>query len=360
MTDRSAIRPARPAASRRAVLAGGVAAAGALTLGFPAIVRAQTRTIVTTLFGGIYEQNYRKAVLDPFTARTGARFVIRYGAANEWLTNAIANKDNPEIDLPFLSLPVAMRAITLPDLFLDLTPQMIPNLRDIDPFFYDAYNRKAVGFNYVENGVAYRTDKVSQPPVSWKGLWEPRFRGQLLLPDLSGGYLYELVVIAAQLHGGSETNLEPGFAALKALAPHVYRWFRSPNEAMNLLQRAEASVASIGSSRAYALKDGGTPVEFTVPREGAPVGILSFHVPQKARNRDLLLEFVNWALSKEAQTAFGNAMVSGMSNRTVQLDPPVAARVVPLDKLLRLNWQEIAPRMSQIADRMRRDVFTQR
>jgi len=359
-TPASASPLAAARTSRRRLLAGGAAIAGTLVGGFPGLVRAQNRTIVTTLFGGIYERNYRKTVLEPFTARTGTQFVIRYGSPTEWLTNAIANKDHPEIDLPFLALPVAMRAIKIPDLFMDLTPAQIPNLAKIDPLFYDAYDRKAVGFNYVENGLAYRTDKVSQPPRSWKDLWEPRFRGQLLLPDLAGGYLYELVVIAAKLHGGSETNLEPGFAALKALAPHVYRWFRSPNEAMSLLQRGEASVASIGSSRAYALKDGGAPVEFVVPTEGAPVGILSFHIPLKARNRELLLEFVNFALSTEAQTAFGNAMVSGVGNKEVRLAPPVAARVVPLNRLLRLNWQEIAPRMNEIAERMRRDVFTAR
>src|SRR5688572_23295074 len=96
--------------SRRNFIAGSVAAAGAIT-GFPAIVRAQSKTIVTTLYGGAYEENYRKIVLDPFSAKTGAQFVIKYGSADEWLNNSLINRANPEIDLPFLSLPVAMRAI---------------------------------------------------------------------------------------------------------------------------------------------------------------------------------------------------------------------------------------------------------
>lgn len=339
---------------RRQVLAA-AAAVGALAA--PPQARAQTRTIVTTLFGGVYEQNYRRHVLEPFTARTGARFQIRYGSPTEWYTSALVNRDDPEIDLPFLSLPLAMKAIGTTGVFLDITPEMVPNLRDVDPFFYDAYDRKAIGFNYVENGLAYRGDRVQPAPAAWADMWDPRFRGQLLLPDIAGGYFYELVVIAARLHGGSETNLEPGYQALRRLRPNVFRWFRSPNELPALLQRGEATVASMGGARAWQLKDAGTPVEFVIPREGAPVGILSFHIPARARNRDLLLAFVDHAMSVEVQTAFGNGMQSGMANRRVQLAADVAPRVAPLDRLLRLDWRQIEPRMNEMAERMQREVI---
>ena len=120
------------------------AAAGLIT-GFPAIVRAQSKTIVTTLFGGAYEEHYRRIVLDPFAAAHGVEFVIKYGSADEWLNNAIVNRNDPEIDLPFLSLPVAMRAIRVPDLFLELTPNDVPNLADVHPIFRDVYeNRPSV------------------------------------------------------------------------------------------------------------------------------------------------------------------------------------------------------------------------
>lgn len=348
----------RSVRARRDVLAIG-ATAGAM-LAAPAQVRAQTRTIVTTLFGGVYEQNYRRFVMDPFTQKTGARFQIRYGSPTEWLTSTLINRDDPEIDLPFLSLPVAMKALTNPGVFLDITPEMVPNLRDVDPFFYDAYDRNAVGFNYVENGLAYRSDRVAPPPAAWADMWDPRFRGQLVLPDIAGGYFYELIVIAAKLNGGSETNLEPGYQALRRLRPNVFRWFRSPNEVPALLQRGEATVASLGGARAWAIKDGGAPVDFVIPREGAPVGILSYHVPAKVRNRDLILAFIDHAMSVEVQTAFGNGMQSGMANRRVQLAPDVAPRVAPLDRLLRLDWKLIEPRMGEMAERMQREVITGR
>jgi putative spermidine/putrescine transport system substrate-binding protein len=341
------------AMTRRSALLGSSAG----LLGFPAILRAQDKTIVTTLFGGIYEQRYRKHVLEPFERKRGVKFVIKYGSPNEWLTSAMVNRDDPEIDLPFLSLPVAMKAIKTNGIFLDLTPAMIPHLRDVEPAFYDVYERKAVGFNYVDNGLVYRHDLVKEPPTSWKELWDPRFKNQLILPDISGGFFHETVVIAALLHGGSETNLEPGYEALKRLKPNIVRWYKSPNEVSGILQRGEAAMAGSGSARAYAMKDGGMPVNFTVPKEGAPVGVLSYHVPIKARNRELLLAFIDFALALEQQTGFGNEMQSGMVNRSFKPDPAIADRIVPHAKLWRLNWPVIEPKMTEIAERMQRDVI---
>src|SRR5689334_3347605 len=104
-THPSSGRPTRRAALK---LAAGLGA----TLAAPPLVRAQTKTIVTTGFGGIYEERFRRHVLTPFEAKTGAKFVYKYGSPDEWLTNAIVNRNDPEIDLPFLSLPVAMKALS--------------------------------------------------------------------------------------------------------------------------------------------------------------------------------------------------------------------------------------------------------
>jgi putative spermidine/putrescine transport system substrate-binding protein len=339
--------------SRRAMLAG-----AGVTLFCPAIVRAQSKTIVTTGFGGIYEERYRKHVLQPFEEKTGAKFVFKYGSPDSWLTSAIANREDPEIDLPFLSLPVAMKALRTKGVFLPLSPDAMPNLRDIASPFYDTYDRMAVGFNYVDTGIAYRSDMVSKVPTKWADLWDPAYQNQLMMSDVAAGFAYEQIAIAAMLNGGSASNLDPGFAALKRLRPNIARWYKSPNEVGMGLERKEAAIAVAGSFRTYAMQDAGLPVKFAIPEEGAPVGVLSFHVPANARNRDLLMEFVDFACSPTPQTGFGNEMQSGMTNTKVVLRPEVAARTVSIDRLLRLDWRLIEPQMSKLAERLQREVIS--
>ena len=53
--------------------------------------------------------------------------------------------------------------------------------------------------DYVANGIAYRTDMVDRPPKSWKDLWEPAYKGKLIIPDINAVGIWEMLVISARL-----------------------------------------------------------------------------------------------------------------------------------------------------------------
>ena len=336
-------------------LMGASAAAGA-AIGAPAILRAQAKTLVTTGYGGLHEKWFRTAVIEPFEKQTGAKIQFKYGAAGEWLTSSIANKEYPEIDVPMLSLPVAMRAITLEGIFLDLDPARIPNTADVDPMFFDLYRRRAVGFNYGDFGICYRSDKLAAAPGSWRDLWDPAHVGKLLLPDITAGAVLEVIVIAALVHGGSEANLEPGWAALKQLKPNVLRFFKNNTEPVGLYERAEAQIGAWFSARTYAIQDSGVPMGYVIPREGAPVGVLSFHIARNTKVRDLAYEFVNFALSKEAQESFGNGVEYGPCNVKAELKGRARERVPPANRLMRIDWPKLQPQIAAMQQRWQREI----
>jgi putative spermidine/putrescine transport system substrate-binding protein len=340
--------------NRRGLLAAG-AAAGALA-GAPAIVRAQTRTLVTTGYGGLHEKWFRTAVIEPFEKQTGARVQFKYGAAGEWLTSSIANRDEPEIDVPMLSLPVAMRAISIDGIFLDLDPARIPNAADVDPMFFDLYRRRAIGFNYGDFGICYRADRVTPAPASWKDLWNPAHAGKLLLPDITAGAVLEVIVVAALVHGGGVADLEPGWQALKRLKPNVLRFFKNNTEPVGLFERAEAQIGAWFSARAYAIKDSGVPMDYVIPSEGAPVGVLSFHIARNTRVRDLAYEFVNFALSKQAQETFANGVEYGPCNVKAELTGRAKERVPKASQLMRIDWPRLQPQIPAMQQRWQREI----
>jgi len=330
------------------VAAGGIA-------GFPAVVRAQSRTLVTTGYGGLHERHFRPAVIEPFEKLTGAKVEIKYGAPG-WLPSAIVNRNNPEIDVAFLPLPIAMKAIQTRGVFLDLTPELIPNLAEIPPIFYDEYDRKAVGFNYAAYGIGYRTDIVKPAPVSWAELWNPAYAGKVVLPDITAGYFHESIILTSLANGGSQTDLDLAFDVLKKLKPALLRIYKTSAEPVPLFQRGECVIGGFGSGRTYETKDTGAAVDFVSPKEGAPVGVLSFHVARNTRKRDLALQYVNYALSREAQEAFCNAIEYGPCNRTAELRGRALERVPPLDKLLRIEWSLVNPLMQVMEERWLKEI----
>src|SRR5258708_2218591 len=171
--------------SRRDVLAGSGALSVALCLPKPG--EAAT-TIVSTIFGGKFEEVYRATIVEPFRKKFGHDVTLKLGSGAQWLTSAIVSKAQPEIDVLWLAFPESIKAIN-EDLAIELLPAELPNLNDVEPIWYDTYRRKGVGLDYASFGIAYRTDRITTPPTSWTDFWKPEFKGRLAMPDLtaSGG-----------------------------------------------------------------------------------------------------------------------------------------------------------------------------
>jgi putative spermidine/putrescine transport system substrate-binding protein len=339
--------------TRRSVLA----STGAVTLAVaaPCIAEAQSKRLVSTIFGGKFEEVYRKAVIDPFTKKTGVEVVLKYGNGSQWLTSAIVNKDNPEIDVLWLAYPESVRAIA-EGLCMELSPTDIPNLKDVAPVWYDGYRKQGVGFDYAAFGIAYRTDMVKEAPTSWQDLWKPEFKGKISIPDITASGGYETLVLAAGLNGGSAANIEPGFEALKRLRPNVRKFYKSNPEATQMLQRGEVAVCAWFSGRAWDLADGGTPVSWVAPKEGALVGMVSYHIPHGAKDKEICKALINQAISVESQELFCNEMQYGPVNTKAKLSGKAVERVPPLDKLILTDWFSVVPNAGPWLDRFNRDV----
>ena len=86
-------RPDNKTLTRREVLTG--AAALTVSVVVPGVADAATPTLVSTIFGGRFEKEYRKAIADPFEKEHGVEVVLNYGNAGQWLTNAMVNQPNP-------------------------------------------------------------------------------------------------------------------------------------------------------------------------------------------------------------------------------------------------------------------------
>jgi len=339
---------------RRSALMG--AGATAISIFAPQMARGQTKGLVSTVYGGNWEQQYRKWVVEPFEKETGAKVTLKLGAPSEWFTNAVVNKNRPEIDLLLLPYPDSLRAV-IDDIGLELKESEIPNLKDVVPHWWDQYNRKAVGLDYVSYGISYRTDLIKTAPTSWADMWNPEYVGKLSLPSANQPSVWQLIVVAAKIHGGSETNLDPGFKALAKLKGNVRKYFRSQPETVQLLETGDAPVVMMGTDfSTYAMADAGKPVKFVIPKEGACAGIVSYHIAKNSANAALCRQFVNHALGKRPQEGFCSGIGAGPVNKTAELSGPAKERVPRLSSLLIFDWMKVVPQMPAILDRWNREI----
>lgn len=348
MNDKPSLRP-----SRRTVLKG---TAATLSVGFASPLLAQSNGIVSTVLGGVFEREYRKAVVEPFTKETGIQVNLKRGGPGEWATSALINRRKPEIDLLFLPYPENVRVV-LDDLCSPLTEADIPNLKNVHPVFYQQFRGAGVGMDYVANAIAYRTDMITTPPKSWKDLWNPEYKGKLIIPDINAIGIWEMLVIAARMHGGDEGNMEPAFKALKELKPNVRKFYKSSVDLQQQLESGEAAIAAVTpSNRAYDMIDAGKPIKYVIPTEGASMGMVSFHIAKNSPNVDACKKFINFALTKKPQEDFGNGMNAGATAKYAVLDAKTQSRVPPVDSMMAFDWFKLVPQMGALAERWNREI----
>lgn len=341
---------------RRHFVAGAGAAAATLTIGIAAPARAAGGSIVSTVFGGVYEREYRKAITDPFEKATGIKTQLKLGSSAEWLTSSLVNRRSPEIDVLLLPYPDNVRAV-MENVGMELTEADIPNIADVDPVWIKQWHGQGVGLDYVSYGIAYREDLVPKPITSWKDLWDPALKGKVTLPAIGVFGSWETIVLAARLNGGSEDNLAPAFPALHALRPNVRQFFRSGVDIANLLSSGESwAVGMTTHIPAYALIDAGKPVKYVIPSEGGMVGAVSYHIARNSPNAALCKQFVNFALSVPTQEAVCNGLVAGPTNTKAVISPATRERVPTLDKLQLFDWFKVVPQMPALTERWNREV----
>jgi len=337
-----------PNLSRRQLLAG---SAGLIAAGLAKPSFAADSGFVTTVFGGVYEREYRKHFVQPFTAATGIDVNLKLGSSGEWLTNAKVNRRNPEIDMLLLPFPDSIRA-TIENLSIPLSADDIPNLKDVPPPYFDAYKRTGVAISLVGYGIAYRNDLVQKPINDYEDLWDPSLAGKVAIPEIGVFGSWEFLVQTAKLAGGSEDNLEPAFAKLKALKPNIKQFVKSGADVVSLLGSGEAWVCPMQTNISpYALIDAGKPVTFFFPKSGAMAGAASLHIVKNSKSVEQCKKFINFALSKEAQEGFCNGVVALPTNSKAEVDPKIAARVPKRDQLHLVDWAKIVPQTSELTEK---------
>jgi putative spermidine/putrescine transport system substrate-binding protein len=338
---------------------------GALRLGVAVPLAARSRlayaetVLNVTVYGGSFEDGWRKAVIEPFErAHPGVKVSISQGLTFQAAALMRAQKDDVKVDVVMMD-EVAATQVAAEGLSVPLSEKFVPNLTGLYPEFSVPGNGYAkVGFSSLI--IAYNNQKVTPAPQSWADFWKPSFSGKIAIPniDTATGLLFFLAI--NEMNGGSLDNVEPGFAAMKKLKPSVVAFTEQHAQVAQLLTGGDITMIPWASDRAVGLEKTGVPVSSLIPKEGSFIGEQTLSIAKGTKTLDTALAYVDFALSPEAQA--GNAkytFISPVSSRTV-LDPETA-RVVPngaasVRLLRRPDWKSVNERRAQWIERWNREV----
>ena len=338
------------ALGRRAILAGaaGVAFAGTA----PAFAQAQfrNRELVSSSFGGPGMEILQRVVFDQFDRATGARSTQVPLLSAQAFARMRAEKDSPQLDMYMFSggqeVTAKAEGLTQPIAGAARMSEIPAQLRDPDGHW--------LVWGVIAEGILYRTDKIAQPPTSYRDFFRPELAGHVAFPHITNGYGMDFLVMLARMEGGGEANIAPGFEAMKRLRGATI--FRAPSDVQTLFSQGDIWIMPYDAASAVRTARMGLPIAFATPREGAPAVFLTACIAKNTRNADMAAAVIDRMLSPESQVAVAREVVWGPSNPTVQLPPDIAATVARPDQLAVLDRDTINAKRSEWTERWNREI----
>jgi putative spermidine/putrescine transport system substrate-binding protein len=338
--------------TRRNLMAG-LMALGATGFVAPAWAQPkfQGKSLVSQGFGGPTQDIIQKIVFDTLDAAMGSKSTqvpLQSAAA---FARMRAEAAAPQIDMYQFSGGQEVLAAS-EGLSADLGP--LPNLADVPAKMRDPGN-KWVTFAVIAEGILYRTDKVKTPPRSYKDFMRPEFDGHIAFPTITNGYGTDFLVMLARAMGGSETNIDPGFAAMAKFAANA-TIFKAASEVPQLFAQGDAWIIPYDSTSAKRCKDAGLPVAFVAPEEGSVASACSVCVSAKAPDLDLAREAVNHFMSVECQTAIAEQLQWAPTNGKVKLPDALAQQLPRPDQLATLDSKTMTEQRPKWTERWNREI----
>jgi putative spermidine/putrescine transport system substrate-binding protein len=313
-----------------------------------------TGELVFSVYPGSFQDNYVKAVAEPFMAENPGVTITYVNDASSAavLAHLTAEKSNPTIDVAVMDLGVA-RTGYVQGMLANLDPTLVPNLGEIVPeaqianLFPTVKGVENAGAAFTLDSVAlmYNADKVSKAPTAWNDLWtRADANGTIAIfgaPHLESGV--GLTVIATKMAGGDyKKSIDPGIALLSTLSPRVQTWAPVP-DSYTAVANGSASYGVGFNARAQLLSQQTKGViEAVLPKEGTTLQINTLNLVKGAPHPALAQAFINYALSAKAQESFSNLMPYAPTNSNAKLsagvlatipaaDPNLKSRIIDLD-----------------------------
>jgi putative spermidine/putrescine transport system substrate-binding protein len=288
-----------------------------------------------------FQQLFIDQIVPAFSTKYHAPAEYAGGNSTDQIARMVAGRGNPLSDVFITDDGPMYRAI---ELGLCGKIEGLPAADLIDTARYK--DDRAVGFGVLSGGISYNTKYFAEhgwsPPTSWDDLMSSHFHGLLAFPPANSTWGVQGLVMLARTHGGSETNMEPGFAAMKDVARNVVAF--DLIRTSDMFQTGQIVVAVTPSAMTKSLMDTGFPVDYVYPKEGAPMVLVSACPIARPDALPAAQAFIQYLLSPDVQLLLALKLAHAPVNKRTEL-PTSVGKTMPIGenaaRVITLDWTTI-------------------
>ena len=299
-------------------------------------LRGLTLAVVLPMAWGASAQNTLRVLAWPgyadadlvkvFEERTGSKVEVTFIDSDDAMWQRLNKHQADDFDVFAVNTAELQRYIQA-KLVVPVATQAIPNIAKQLPRFRNlkaipglVHDNKvyAIPYTFSEMGLIYDRQQIKTPPTSIRALWDPRYRGKVLLYN-GGTHNFSL---AAQMLGDKtpfQIEKDEWPAAVEQLIDlrrNAMAFYSQPDESVELFKTRHAALmfANYGSQQLQLLKAAGVDAGYAIAKEGALAWLDCWAITRGAKNTTLAQAWINYFL----EDAPGKALLSrqGLANTT--------------------------------------------
>jgi putative spermidine/putrescine transport system substrate-binding protein len=277
-------------------------------------VRAETQQVVVSDFGGDWGTWNKQNIDAQFTASTKVPVVHDTGSDNAArIAKAKLGIPRGEFDLICLADSFFARAESEGILdSLNYKSPRLTNLADIDTRFVTPHY---TSFLFNGLGLGYNPKMVKTPPKSWADLWNPEYKGKIVLPAITHSFGLHVIFLCALAAGKDYKDTQAGLEKLKQLTDLEPIWTVDSQANARSLFQEDAAIGWIGRAEWIQLQGWGGTAKFVLPSEGGFATSWGFGPIKNSRSVEQVEEYVNVTLDPKIQAANAKKLGFHPTNR---------------------------------------------
>jgi putative spermidine/putrescine transport system substrate-binding protein len=285
-------------------------------------------------------------IVEKFEKEFGTNVSVTYVSSDDDLWNKISINNSADYDV-FAVNTAELQRYLKKGLVASINPKHIPNIQTQLPRFRDVKQLEtifisdaqyAVPYTYSEMGIIYNKDKIAQPPISIKSLWDSRYEGRVLAFDASN-HNFSIAAQALGFNNPFSMNSVQLVQAAKKLVDlrrNILTFYSDPDEALRIYRDSGAVLmyANYGAQQVRKMQAAGLNIGYVIPEEGAFAWLDCWVISRASKNTKVAHEWINYMLTKEVGQALTQRQ--GLMNT---IEQPVGQdsrdRIIWLEELLK-------------------------
>lgn len=226
-----------------------------------------------------------------------------------------------------------------------LDHKLLPNLHNLDEQFvkndYDPGNRYSIPIIWGATGIFFNHNSVSNPPKKWQGLWDKKWRNQLMLLDDSREiFAIALMSLGFDPNDSNPNHIKAAYEHLLQLVPNIKLFASDSIQAIMIDE--DAFIGSAWNGDAFKAHTENKAIEFIYPQDGFVIWVDCLAIPKNPPHLKEAYQFINFILKPEtsAQIALkeGHAITNAAGRALLPLPIKNNPVVYPPDEILKKGY----------------------